>query len=110
VIVMAFLVLAGFGLREAGFRSGPSTREVSVHTAGPGGAADFVELSAGDSPAVDAVTEAAEHDCKPPGGVVTTVLDVRGAKAVFVTEIVPSGRKFRFRWGCRLRVLHMADE
>jgi hypothetical protein len=110
VIVVVLAALAGFGLREIGFRSGPSTREVTVHTAGPGGTLDFAGLAAGPSPSVDVLMTAGGHGCKPPAGVVNTLLDMRGPKAVFLTEIVPSGQTFRLRYDCHLRVLRMADQ
>jgi hypothetical protein len=110
VIVFGLLTIAGFGLREVGFRSDKSTREVTVHTAGPGGTLDFAGLGAGGSQSTDVLMSTGGQVCKPPGGVVNILLRVRGPKAVFLTEIIPSGQTFRLRYDCRLHVLRMADQ
>ncbi len=110
-IVVAFMSLAPvvFGLRDVGFREGGSTRDVTVHVDGLDGMTD-IALASADNHVAETLMQAGKRACKPPGGALKQLAGYRGPKAVFINEVVPSGRTFRFRWDCRLSVLRMADQ
>jgi hypothetical protein len=110
VIVLASVVGLVFVLRDLGFHDGASTREVTVHVVGSGGMADLAQGSATGAADLTTLEAAGGQACKPRAGVLRTILAVRGPKAVFLTEIVPSGQTFRLRWDCRLHALRMADQ
>jgi hypothetical protein len=110
VIVAASVVGLLFVLRGLGFHDGASTREVTVHVVGLGGMTDLALGPASGAADLTTLEAAGGMACKPRGGVLRTLLAVRGPKAVFLTEIVPSGQTFRLRWDCRLHALRMADQ